>query len=444
MIYFFSFFYSLSRSWKRKKENQAMRSFSRIAPRGAAFPIAARPLRRFAASGVANLAVRNRRDATGLGRTPLRPRPLIGPAALAAGDDGVASPTSTPACTSALVDALLASVADASADRGASMSASERAATDALFDQLVAAAAAEREKENGEGKGQARTSSSSPLDSPFLLGDFDVAYVSTGRQQRGQPAGGRFRSRVGRALFRTVAVCQSIFVGGDESGDRSGDGSGGSEKGGEKPQLLVTNKVAFRLAGVLEGSIGLRGRVTRSFPSSDWKRAEEKERSGGDGSKEDEEESEEEKGHRAVTDAVRVDFDRAVLSFLPNSEWFRLFLRIGRPSWVALATPYGEKKFGVFVVFCFCFFFFFGVEVPRSTVSKLTKKRKKSTKKTQKKKVDERVRLGVGSLGSKFIFVRGGEAERQDMRRVGLLTKRGGRSGGGSKEEQQQTGPALP
>ena len=329
----------------------------RIALRGASttISIAARPLCRRAANDirVANPAMLNRRNATGIARTPIRPRPSIDSAALACGDDDASSPppasasasasASTSSSTSALVDALLASVAGASADRGASMSPSERAAADALFDELVAAVAAEGEKEKGkEEMAKPSSSSSSPLDSPFLLGDFDVAYVSTGRQQKGQPAGGRFRSGVGRALLQTRALCQSIFFGGESRGKGESGESG-------KPPLLVTNKVAFRLAGVLEGSIGLRGRVTASFPSCDWKKAEEekngegeetigeKEKRGGAGGGGDE-----------VIDAVRVDFDPAVLSLLPNSEWFRLFLRIGRPSWVALATPYGESLFFFF------------------------------------------------------------------------------------------------
>ena len=92
--------------------------------------------------------------------------------------------------------------------------------------------------------------------------------------------------------------------------------------------------------------MGLRGEVTRAFPSSDWGRAERKKEEGegeteerkGEG-KEKEKEKEEE---NEINDAVRVDFDPAVISLLPDSKLFRLFLTIGRPSWVALATPYGE------------------------------------------------------------------------------------------------------
>ena len=194
-----------------------------------------------------------------------------------------------------------------------------------------------------------------------MLGDFDVAYVSTGGRQKGQPAGGRFRSGLGRALFSTTAVCQSIFYDDDdddeevENVEEKEDEEGGENKKKKEeeppPQktLMVTNKVAFRLAGLLEGSVGLRGKVTAAFPSSDWTRAEaakegrgeeDGERTGGPRGEGREKGKEEE-----VDDAVRVDFDPAVLSLLPGSRLFRLRLRIGRPSWVALATPYGEFFF---------------------------------------------------------------------------------------------------
>jgi len=319
------------------------------------------------------------------------------------------------------------------------MSAEERATADALFDELVAAAKAEREEMKAKAESLSSSSSSSspsspssspsslsPLDSPFLLGDFDVAYVSTGGKQKGQPAGGRFRSGFGRALFATTAVCQSIFFSENE-GNENGEKVDEENKGAEKPPLFVTNKVAFRLAGLVEGSVGLHGRVTRAFPSSDWKRAEE--------AREGEGEEEEKKGEEEeeILDAVRVDFDPAVVSLLPRSRLFGLFLRIGRPSWVALATPYGELELKSL------FFPFWSLEVERRRKKKLTEKKNSkklnfSTTTTTKNtlSVDDRVRLGVGSLGSKFLFVRGGEAERQGMRRAGLISE--SKNGNGSEK----------
>ncbi len=51
-------------------------------------------------------------------------------------------------------------------------------------------------------------------------------------------AGGRFRNRVGRALFATTGLFQSCL----------------------QPDLCV-NQVAFRLFGVLAGSVALRGKI---------------------------------------------------------------------------------------------------------------------------------------------------------------------------------------
>lgn len=50
---------------------------------------------------------------------------------------------------------------------------------------------------------------------PTPRGNYEVAYTSTARasaqNQRGQPAGGRFRGRLGRALFQTAGVFQSVL-----------------------------------------------------------------------------------------------------------------------------------------------------------------------------------------------------------------------------------------
>lgn len=44
------------------------------------------------------------------------------------------------------------------------------------------------------------------LSDPKIFGNYNVAYVSTGSSQKGNPAGGRFRGRLGRALFRQVDI----------------------------------------------------------------------------------------------------------------------------------------------------------------------------------------------------------------------------------------------
>ncbi len=45
---------------------------------------------------------------------------------------------------------------------------------------------------------------SSPLENAALFNSYTVAYSSPGPKQKGAPAGGRFRGRMGRLLFRTT------------------------------------------------------------------------------------------------------------------------------------------------------------------------------------------------------------------------------------------------
>lgn len=40
------------------------------------------------------------------------------------------------------------------------------------------------------------------LNDSRVFGNYNVAYVSSGPSQRGNPAGGRWRGRLGRSLFR--------------------------------------------------------------------------------------------------------------------------------------------------------------------------------------------------------------------------------------------------
>uniref|UniRef100_A0A7S0RYJ4 Plastid lipid-associated protein/fibrillin conserved domain-containing protein n=1 Tax=Chlamydomonas leiostraca TaxID=1034604 RepID=A0A7S0RYJ4_9CHLO len=123
-----------------------------------------------------------------------------------------------------------------------------------------------------------------PLSNELLWGNYNVAYTSTRRapRQNGQPSGGRFRSSLGRTLFRTTGLFQSVL----------------------KPDV-ATNKVAFRLLGVLSGYIGLRGQV---LPVGD------------------------------TGDTVKVLFEPPVLSLGP------LHFRIGRDSDVVLATTYLDER----------------------------------------------------------------------------------------------------
>ncbi|KAK9829022.1 hypothetical protein WJX72_003469 [[Myrmecia] bisecta] len=77
-----------------------------------------------------------------------------------------------------------------------------------------------------------------PLENPIIFGNYNVAYVSTRKTtQDGPPAGGSFRTGLGRLLFPTKKLCQSIL----------------------QPDT-VTNKVEFALLNILPGWVGLRGR----------------------------------------------------------------------------------------------------------------------------------------------------------------------------------------
>lgn len=98
----------------------------------------------------------------------------------------------------------------------------------------------------------------------------------------------RFRSPLGRLLFATSGLFQSVLPGPDP---------------GSPP--LVINKVAFKLFGIIPGAIGLRG---KAFPMG------------------------------ADQDTVNVLFDPPVLS-LGN-----VHLRLGPPSSVVLTTTYVDER----------------------------------------------------------------------------------------------------
>ncbi|PNH04276.1 putative plastid-lipid-associated protein 8, chloroplastic, partial [Tetrabaena socialis] len=152
---------------------------------------------------------------------------------------------------------------------GLSMSPERRSAVDSLLERLEAAGAAQQPR---------------PIENPLLWGNYNVAYTSVGKsQENGQPAGGRFRGRIGRTLFRTAGLFQSVL----------------------QPDI-ATNKVEFRLFGCIPGYVGLRGKVVPQ----------------GEGG-----------------DTVAVLFEPPVLC-VANS----LHLRIGRPSSVVLSTTYLDER----------------------------------------------------------------------------------------------------
>lgn len=87
----------------------------------------------------------------------------------------------------------ICSVCSPSADSGMDLSEDDRASVDILLDRL---------EEVGD---------TAPLDNPLLWGNYDVAYVSSGKSQRGNPAGGRFRGKLGKALFQTNILEQNLY-----------------------------------------------------------------------------------------------------------------------------------------------------------------------------------------------------------------------------------------
>jgi hypothetical protein len=130
-----------------------------------------------------------------------------------------------------------------------------------------------------------------PLVNPNLWGNCNVAYVSTGANQYGQPAGGRFRTGFGKIFFTTTGLFQSLF----------------------SPNIAV-NKVQFLLFGCIPGFIGLRGYI-KSIP--------EKENSSVDNQ-----------------DTAKVFFDSPVLSLVND----RFSFKIGPPSSVILKTTYVDDR----------------------------------------------------------------------------------------------------
>jgi hypothetical protein len=229
-------------------------------------------------------------------------------AAAASNAASAAAPLAAGAPLPEAVDRLLALVAGGED----AMPPAARAEADALIARLEAAGAPR------------------PLENPLIFGDYVVAYVSVGNRQLGAPAGGAFRGTLGRALFSTRLLAQSVL----------------------KPDV-VTNYVGFALLGGIPGGVGLRGRLV-SVPESP--------------------------GGADDAATAKVFFDAPVLSL---NVLGGLHARIGPPSTVVLTTTY----------------------------------------------LDERVRLGRGSRGSRFVFARGGAAAEAGMDRVGLeRTSRAGKA----------------
>ncbi|CAN0180945.1 unnamed protein product, partial [Ectocarpus fasciculatus] len=84
------------------------------------------------------------------------------------------------------------------------------------------------------------------LNDSRVFGNYNVAYVSSGPSQRGNPAGGRWRGRLGRSLFRQ-ALPPPHAIPTEEMFQHL-----------VEPSTAV-NMVAFRAFGLLKGCVTLRG-----------------------------------------------------------------------------------------------------------------------------------------------------------------------------------------
>ena len=142
------------------------------------------------------------------------------PTAVAGDADAVSSPSagSAPDVDSLVRDVLL-TIADT--DSGRDITDAQRDATDANIAALERIGATQRPV---------------ALENPLIFGDYDVSYVSTGKKQIGNPAGGRSRGGLGAALFRTQGLEQNLY----------------------EPNVVV-NRVAFLVLGLIPGEVVLNG-----------------------------------------------------------------------------------------------------------------------------------------------------------------------------------------
>ncbi len=145
---------------------------------------------------------------------------------------------------------------------------------------------------------------------PLLLRECEVVYVGQNSSVRANAAGGKYRGRLGRLLFRTDALFQHVLAPPDDGGDG----------------YSAVNVISFRLFGCIPGSVVLPGR---------WERAAAQELDALRG-----------KSPRALSsNTVRVGFDPPRVSF--GREGGVLSLRLGPSSTVALDCTYLDERLRV-------------------------------------------------------------------------------------------------
>lgn len=202
------------------------------------------------------------------------------------------SPVRVPAATSIAESTDLESVASnlihliEPTDRGIAVDADQRAKITSMIEEL------ERSWEC--------TDAFAPAQQDLLLRRTEVVYVGQSDSAKANAAGGKYRGRVGRLLFRTETLFQHVL-----------------------PGDTAVNVIHFRLFGCIPGTAVLRGR---------WARASDTDL-----------ETLRRGGERVLSaNTVRVDFEAPRVAFGREGAW--LNLQFGPSSKVGLDTTYLDER----------------------------------------------------------------------------------------------------
>ena len=147
------------------------------------------------------------------------------------------------------------------------------------------------------------------LADPLVYGNYEVSYVGTGKSQRGNPAGGRFRGPIGRLFYKNEGLFQNII---------KGDGS-------LTNATVVVNGVHGKIFGLLPLTVILRGIATKLSDSERYSLTQRF-------------------GTELSVGTVRADFEAPLLCLGSLTSLPRLSLRIGPTSSVVLDTPYVDRN----------------------------------------------------------------------------------------------------
>lgn len=208
-----------------------------------------------------------------------------------------------------IVNKLLVAVKDT--DRGAAATQEKRSEVKQLIDRLASSvplSSSESESTKKDGDTNTDTAVNDDddrmLNSPLMFGEYDVSYTATGSKQYGEPAGGRFRGALGRAVFQTRSVRQNIY----------------------SPNI-VENVVEFSILGRINGRVSLLG-TFRKFVKND----ETENVSNGDANT-----------IADTSNTVRADFEKPKIE-LSVGKSRSMTIRLGPTSTVVLKTPYVDER----------------------------------------------------------------------------------------------------